>query len=176
MFLSLLCLKCKLFTKKVCFSIGIQRFENQDNLRNGVCVFVAWGCRRREVSGRFGMTSTKPRGRILCRQRPPGYATSLTYLQWYIGSRPTGELWAFTFRAQWLRGRTSDSQLREPGFVSCAVVLKPWASFFTLHCSSSLSCNHEYLTIYSGGYVYEQPSRIICSIQLVASQRSRDGV
>ena len=46
-------------------------------------------------------------------------------------------------RAQWLRGRAPDSRLREPGFESCAVVLKPWASFFTLHCSSSLSCINE---------------------------------
>ena len=35
-------------------------------------------------------------------------------------------------RAQWLRGRASDSQLQEPGFESCAAVLKPLASFFTL--------------------------------------------
>ena len=48
--------------------------------------------------------------------------------------------------------------------------------FFTLHCSSSLSCINEYLTIDSGGYVYEQPSRINCSIWLDASQRRRDGV
>ena len=36
-----------------------------------------------------------------------------------------------------------------------------------------------YIYIYdydSGGYVYEQPSRINCSIWLDASQRSRDGV
>ena len=39
-------------------------------------------------------------------------------------------------RAQWLRGRTSDSRLGEPGFEYCAAVLKPWASFFTLLCSS----------------------------------------
>ena len=45
-------------------------------------------------------------------------------------------------RAQWLRGRASDSRLREP----------------------------------SGGYVYEQPSRINRSIWLEASQISRDGV
>ena len=50
-------------------------------------------------------------------------------------------------RAQWLMGRASDSRLREPGFESCAAVLKPWASFFTLHCSSSLSCINEYLAI-----------------------------
>ena len=60
-------------------------------------------------------------------------------------------------RAQWLRGRPPDSRLREPGFESCAAVLKPWASFFTLHCSSSLSCINEYLAIDSGGYVYVQP-------------------
>ena len=53
-------------------------------------------------------------------------------------------------RAQWLRGRASHSQLREPGFESCAAVLKPWASIFTLHCSSSLSYINEYLVIDSG--------------------------
>ena len=37
----------------------------------------------------------------------------------------------------------SDSRLREPGFVSCAAVLKPWACFSTLHCSSSLSCIYD---------------------------------
>ena len=42
-------------------------------------------------------------------------------------------------RAQRLRGSASDCRLREPEFESCAAVLKPWASFFTLHCSSSLS-------------------------------------
>ena len=57
-----------------------------------------------------------------------------------------------------------------------AAVLKPWASFFTLHCPSSLSCLNEYLTIDSGANVYEQPSRINCSIWLDASQRNRDGV
>ena len=68
------------------------------------------------------------------------------------------------------------TRLREPGFESCATVLKPWASFFTLHCSSSLSCINEYLPIDSGGYVYERPSRINFSIWLDASQRSRYGV
>ena len=56
------------------------------------------------------------------------------------------------------------------------VVLKSRASFFTLHCSSSFNYINEYLAIVSGGYVYEQPSRINCSIRLDASQRSRDGV
>ena len=37
-------------------------------------------------------------------------------------------------------------------------------SVFTLHSSSSLSCINEYLAIDSGGYVYEQPPRINCSI------------
>ena len=64
---------------------------------------------------------------------------------------------SFTCRAQWLRGRASDSRLREPGFESCAAVLKPWTIFFTLYCSSSLSCINEYLAIDSGDYVYEQP-------------------
>ena len=81
-----------------------------------------------------------------------------------------------TSRAQWLRGRASDSRLRIPGYESCAAVLKPWASFFTLHCSGSLSCINENLAIDSGEYVYEQLSRITCSIWLDASQRSRDGV
>ena len=45
-----------------------------------------------------------------------------------------------------------------------AAVLKPWASLFNQHCSNSLSCVNEYLNIDSGGYVYEQPSRINCSI------------
>ena len=62
-------------------------------------------------------------------------------------------------------------KLREPGLESCAAGLKPWASFFILHCSNSLSCINEYLVIDSGGYVYEQPSRINCSIWLDASQK-----
>ena len=64
---------------------------------------------------------------------------------------------------------------------ACLGVLKGEAKcivmcLFTLHCSSSLSWINEYLTIYSGGYVYEQPSCINCSRWLDASQRSRDGV
>ena len=79
-------------------------------------------------------------------------------------------------RAQWLRGRTSDSRLRGPGFESYAAVLKPRARFFTLHCSSSLSCINEYLAIGTAGYVYEQHSRLNCSIWLDVSQTSWDGV
>ena len=48
---------------------------------------------------------------------------------------------------QWLWGRASDSWLRGPGFESCAAVLKPWTSFFILHCSSSFSFINEYLAI-----------------------------
>ena len=40
------------------------------------------------------------------------------------------------------QGRASDSRLREPRFESCTAVLKTLAHFFTLHCSSSLSCIH----------------------------------
>ena len=77
--------------------------------------------------------------------------------------------------AQWLRGRASDSRLPEPGFESCAAVLKPWPSIFTLHCSSSFSCIHEYLAIDSDYYVYEPPSRINCSKVLSALKVLRTG-
>ena len=79
-------------------------------------------------------------------------------------------------RAQWFKGTALDSRLKGPGFESFDVVLKPWASFFIIHCASSLSCINEYLAIDNGGYLYEQPSRINCSIRLDASQRSWDGV
>ena len=42
--------------------------------------------------------------------------------------------------------------------------------------STLLQFTQLFLTIDSDGYVYEQPSRINCSIWLDASQRSRDGV
>ena len=67
-------------------------------------------------------------------------------------------LQTFCLRTQWLRDRASDSRPREPGFESYAVARQV---FFILHCSSSLSCINEYLAIDTGGYVYEQPSRII---------------
>ena len=54
--------------------------------------------------------------------------------------------------------------------------VKTLGKFFTLYCSSSLSCLNEFLTIDSGGYVYEQPSRSNYGIWLDASQRSREGV
>ena len=68
--------------------------------------------------------------------------------------------------------RASDSRLSGSGFESCAAELNLGQVFFTLHCSSSLSCINEYLVIDSGVYVYEKPSRIKFSIWLGASQRS----
>ena len=79
-------------------------------------------------------------------------------------------------RAQWFRGRASDSRLREPGFESW---LRRYnlGQVFSLYIAPVHSAElNEYLAIDSGGYVYEQPSRINCSIWLDASQRSRDGV
>ena len=78
----------------------------------------------------------------------------------------------YTHMTQWLRGGASDSRLRELGFKSCAAGLKSLGNVFTLHCFSLLSCINEYLAIDSGGYVYEQPSHIKCSMWLDASQRS----
>ena len=101
------------------------------------------------------------------------------YIQWpVIAAALVDTSWRARITAQVEHNGSgaSDSRLREPGFESCAVVLKPWASFFTLHCSSSLSCINEYLAVDSGGHVYEQPARINGSIWLDASQRSRDGV
>ena len=42
-------------------------------------------------------------------------------------------------RTQWLRGRASDIWLQGSGS-NPVLQMKPWASFFMLHCSSSLSC------------------------------------
>ena len=51
------------------------------------------------------------------------------------------------YRAQWLRGRASDSQLREPGFESCAAVLKLGKFFhYTLLQFTLYKCINEYLT------------------------------
>ena len=62
-------------------------------------------------------------------------------------------------------GSTSDS-------IACHV---SGVELRTLYYENPGSIN-EYLTIDSGGYLYEQPSCINCSIWLDASQRSRDGV
>ena len=99
---------------------------------------------------------------------------NVTVLSWLMYLLP-GPCLSYC-RVQWLRGRSSDSRLREPRFKFCAAVLKPWAIVFTLHCFSSLSYINEYMAIDSGGYVDEQPSRITCGIWLDASQRSWDGV
>ena len=93
------------------------------------------------------------------------------------GNNCTSAIWRRFCIAQWLRGRASDSRLRDPGFVFCAAVLKPWAGFLLyIYFTSSLSCINEYMALGSGGYVYEQPSCINYSIWLDASQRSQDGV
>ena len=57
-------------------------------------------------------------------------------------------------RAQWLRGRALNSQLRGPGFESCTAVLKTLGKFLhSIHWSSSHNCIKEYLDIDSGRYV-----------------------
>ena len=76
----------------------------------------------------------------------------------FNGTHCVFELWKNTsatsiMEAQWLRGRASDSRLIGPRFESCAAVLNLLASFFTVRCSSSLSCVNEYLALDSGGYV-----------------------
>ena len=80
------------------------------------------------------------------------------------------------YRTQWLRGHSFglSSKRTRVRILGCSVkILDKFV--FTLHCSSSLSCINEYLAIDSGGYVYEQPSRINCNIWLDASPRSWDG-
>ena len=71
--------------------------------------------------------------------------------------------------AQAVKLRTLD--YKNPGSNRHAAVLNLLARF-----PRSLSCINEYLALYIGGYVYEQHSRINCSIWLDASQRSRNGV
>ena len=102
--------------------------------------------------------------------------TRLTATQVLDSLRVIIVTWYVWRHTQWIRGRASDPRLREPSFKSCAAVLKPWACFVTLHCSSSLSHINVYLAILSGGYMYEQQSYINCSIQLDDYQRSSDGV
>ena len=71
----------------------------------------------------------------------------LLLLRCVVNAASDCQLRELRYRAQSHRGRASDSRLRiEFAFESCAAVLKSWASFFTLHCSSS-----------PGDYVYEQP-------------------
>ena len=48
----------------------------------------------------------------------------------YVCACVSIRLCARVSRAQWLRGRTSDSRLREPGFESCAAVLQTWGQCF----------------------------------------------
>ena len=48
-------------------------------------------------------------------------------------------------------------------------------TFFTLHCSGSLSCVNEYLAIDVGGYLCRN-SLCAVAVWLDSSQRSREGV
>ena len=79
-------------------------------------------------------------------------------------------------RAQWLRGRASDSRLRGSRFKSGAAVLKPWASVSTLHCSSSIRCMNEYLVIDIGAYLFTNSLRALIAGWLSGSERRRDDV
>ena len=76
---------------------------------------------------------------------------------------------------QWLRGRTSDSTKRSMVRILCCCV-KPWASLFTLHCSSSLSCMNEHLPIDSGEYLCTCSFHKLIAAWLNSSQKSWDGV
>ena len=96
-------------------------------------------------------------------RRPSGYTkVEITDNYWYV--------------QQYVERNGSGVELRTLDYESCAAVLIPWASVFTIHCSSSLSYINEYLAIDSGGYVYKPSSCINYSIWLDASQRGRDGV
>ena len=75
-------------------------------------------------------------------------------------------------RAQWLRGRALDSQIRVR-ILWCSV--KTFWQVFSLYIAPVHSVN-EYLAIDSRGYLYEQPTCINCSIWLDAFQKSWDGV
>ena len=96
---------------------------------------------------------------------------------YYNESRLDIEINYWICRAQWLRGRSSDSRLRGPGFESYAAVLKP--SLHKFFHSTLFQFTQLYKWVpgcRQWWYVYEQPSRINCSIWLDASQRSWDGV
>ena len=69
----------------------------------------------------------------------------------------------FICRVQWLRGRAIDSTKRTWVRILCDCVIT-LGKFVHSTLLQLLSCINEYLAIDSGGYVYEQPSRINCSI------------
>ena len=49
--------------------------------------------------------------------------------------------------------KTSDFQLREPGFESCAAMSNIGQDLLPLHCSRSLGCMNEHLAIDRGGHL-----------------------
>ena len=80
--------------------------------------------------------------------------------QWFSGSV-----------ARTLNFPTKRTRVRNP----CCWV-KPWASLFILHCSSSLSCLNEYLAVDNGGYLCMVTFHALIAAMLDASQRSQDRV
>ena len=85
--------------------------------------------------------------------------------QWRSGAAAQ---WRSGAVAQWRSGavaRVSESQLREPGFLSFTAVLNLGQMFFTLHCS-----------IYGGGYLCTNSLCVLIAASPDASPRSRDGV
>ena len=102
-----------------------------------------------------------------CKKKPVGLQLAVVIIEVVTEDR-----YSYCCRAQWLRCRSLDAGLRKSGYDICAAVLKPWNIVFTLHCSSSLSCINEYMAIHSGLFVFDQSSRINCSIWLDASNRS----
>ena len=65
---------------------------------------------------------------------------------------------------QWLCGRAPYFRLKEPWFESCVAVWNFGQVVFTLDCYSSRNSMNEYLAIDNGGYLYEHPSRINCTL------------
>ena len=72
---------------------------------------------------------------------------------------------------------TSDSRLRGHG-LNYVLPCQTLCTFFTLHCSSSLSyiCMNEYLAMDIGGYLGMNSLYASIAVSLGASQRSRNGV
>ena len=56
---------------------------------------------------------------------------------------------------------TLDSRLSEIRAQILCCCVRLWASLFTLHCSSSLTCTNEYLAIDSGGHLHTTDLHIL---------------
>ena len=70
--------------------------------------------------------------------------------------------------------RSSAEQRLRVRILCCLV--KPWASCFSLHGSSSLNCMKQYLVIDSGGYVCSNTLCPVIAVWQGASQTSRNYV